>query len=543
MAMPKRMEVSLGAPVDIDVFTSAPSGTLPVGTRLPRALIDAARSEHAQPARLRGFATIPPVTPKVLTLKNDVVSTAEADASGADRASLPAPFDAPKFDQTLAFGTTPNPYGAGGAGAPREALGTTPSPITPRAKRPLPAASSEANTDVPRVPSSTLMSERMAPESALLDTTPSTGTRPVALQRATEETFRPSAHTTPPGLPEVRKLPNYVWAVAVLPVAALVALATFKFEGTSAAQGAVVLEGGTTPVVTRVAGPVVQVLVKPGDSLTAGQAVAEIDPSTLDQRREELKAREAALLAERERVTTLGAKWHSAATDALQRKRAVLWQRLALRNGDGTEGSASKERSSSDRDALLLIRQELADVEFELNRRESDRDDQQRTWEHRMNEVRTELAQVNDSSTSVRAPVSGRVEALLATPGQVLTAGSPIARLIPDGAEKQIVVLVPTRLSETLNVGTELPLTLPLDQATTLPARVTHIADGNVTREEAASLLSAPQLEPLVRVEVELVDPNSAPNLASALRPGQRVSALVPDEKRSLWRHLVSKFE
>lgn len=530
MATPKRMEVATGTPVDIDVYTSVPSGTLPVGTRLPKALLDA-----AEPARFRGFATMPPVTPKVLVSKGGtfgVGETAEetATADTSKRRESPAPFDAPRFDQTLAFGSIPKPSPARASAPTHDELGTTPSPVTPRAKRPVLDAHSDASTDVPRAPWSTLVSDRI-------------DTQPVPIHHASEETYRPSAHTTPPGLPEApRRRSRYVWAVAAVPLALCAALATITLEGTSIAQGAVLLEGGTTPIINAVSGPIVQVLVKAGDTVTAGQSVAEIDPSTIDQRREELQVREAALLAERERVTTLGAKWHSAATDALQRKRGLLWQRLKLRSDDNASATV-KDKSNTERDAVLLIRQELADVEFELNRRESDRDDQQRTWEHRMNEVRTALSQVNDTSTSVRAPVAGRVEAMLATPGQVLMAGSPVAQLVPESAEAQLVVLVPTRLASALDVGTELPVTLALSETTTLPARVTHIADGNVTREEAASLLNAPQSEPLVRVDIELVAPDSVPGFASALRPGQRISALVPSEKRTLWRHLMSKFE
>jgi multidrug resistance efflux pump len=514
LTMPKHMEVSAGAPLDIDVYTSAPGITLPIGTRLPKPLLDA-----GQTPRFRGFATNPPITPKILTRSKDDANIGVAPTGDeAHRARAPQLDQMPRFDQTVAFGVTPSASAA-------QDSSITESPVTPRARRPLAASSA---TDVPKAPWSTVVSERIE-------------TQPVAIHRATEETFRPSAHTTPPGLPEVQRRPrSYVWVLAALPMALVVALVTLKLEATSTAQGVVVLDGGTTPVVNRVSGPIVQILVKPGDMVAAGQAVAELDVSTLHERRDELQTQEAALLAEQERVTTLGAKWHSAATEALQRKRGLLWQRLKL-HSDSTPDVGAKGRSNVERDAVLLIRQELADVEFELNRRESDRDEQQRTWEHRISEVRAALSHVNATSTSVRAPVAGRVEALLATPGQVLPAGSPVAQIVPDTAETRIVLLVPTRLASTLNVGSQLPVTLPLEANSAAAARVTLISDGNVTREEAASLLNAPQVEPLVRVEVELIAPESVPNLAAALRPGQRVSASVPDEKRSLWRHLVNK--
>lgn len=452
--------------LDANVFTSVMKNTLPIGTRLPKAI-----EADVQLARARGFATQPPITPKVLT------RTPTADASAGPHTSA------------------------------SEVRGSW----------------------------TTLPSERVE-------------TQAMPVQRTSEETFRPSAHTTPPVLADARrKRPNPAWALAAIPLGFAIALGTIKVDTTTTAPGVVVLNSGLTPAINQVAGPVVAVFVKAGDTVTAGQAIAEVDGLSLEQRRGELLEREAALVAEQERAVTLGSKWHTAATDALQRKRGLLWQRLKLRSDAADQlAKTNKEPSRSERDQVLLIRQELADVEFELNRREGDRDDQQRTWENRMSEVRLALAQVNTTSASVLAPVAGRVEALLVSPGQVLGAGSPVAQVVPEGASTQIVVLVPSKLAATLTVDSELAATfaaLPPEQTGAVKVRVTRIADTNVTREEAASLLNAPLVEPMVRVDVALASPESEPQVATALHPGQRVQARVPGEKRSLWSHLLSRFQ
>lgn len=466
------------AELDANVFTSVMKNTLPIGTRLPKTL-----EADVKLARAQGFATLPPITPKVLT------RTPNPDARLAD---------------------------------------TRPDAVRASAVGPHTSASEVRG-------SWTTVSDRIE-------------TQPVPVHRASEETFRPSAHTTPPVLSHGRrKLPSPAWALAAIPLGFALALGTIKLDNEVTAPGSVVLNSALTPAINQIAGPVIAVFVKAGDTVVAGQAIAEIDGLALEQRRGELLEREAALVAEQERAVTLGSKWHAAATEALQRKRGLLWQRLKLRS-DAAEhaAKANKEVSRSDRDQALLIRQELADVEFELNRREGDRDDQHRTWENRMSEVRLALTQVNATTASVLAPIPGRIESLLAVPGQVMAAGSPIAQLIPEGASTGIVVLVPSKLATGLNVGSELPVTfgaLSLEGGATVPVRVTRIADANITREEAAGLINAPLVEPMVRVDVTLATPEASPNLAAALRPGQPVSAQIPGEKRTLWRHLISRFQ
>lgn len=485
LPMMKRPDpVKSTAEIDPNVFTSVIKNTLPIGTRLPKTL-----EADVKLARARGFATQPPITPKVLT-------------------RTPIPEDGPDV-----------------AASP----GALHADITLRPR----TSASEVHG------SWTTVSDRIE-------------TQPVPVHRSSEETFRPSAHTTPPALSHgLRKLPNLAWALAAIPlgfaIALGIALDTVKLDTKVMAPGAVVLSSALTPAINQVAGPVVAVFVKAGDNVVAGQAIAEIDGLALEQRRGELLEREAALVAEQERAVTLGSKWHAAATDALQRKRGLLWQRLKLRSEAADHAAkTNKDVSRNERDQVLLIRQELADVEFELNRREGDRDDQHRTWENRMSEVRLALTQVNATSASVLAPLPGRIEALLATPGQVLAAGSPVAQLLPEGASSQIVVLVPSKLVTTLSVGSELPVTfaaLSPGENVTVPVRVTRIADANITREEAATLLNAPLVEPMVRVDVTLASPEASPNLTSSLRPGQPVTAQLQGEKRSLWRHLVSRFQ
>ncbi len=482
---PRRTEIaaeaSADAVVDIDVYTSAPGITLPFGTRLPKALLDAAPTP-----KFRGFATNPPVTPKVLARHLDAYSTTEPRISDSAQVDVP------------------------------------PAPITPRAKRPLAEPRSPGATDVPRAPNYT---ERSTPA-------------PPVAQRSAEETFRPSAHTTPPGVPELpAKRRRFTWLLAAFPLATMVALTTVELSGNNTVQGAVVLEGGSSHIVNGVAGPVARVLVEPGAIVTAGQTLVELDASNLDERRASLQAREAALLAERERASTLGAKWHNAATEALQRKRGLLWKRLELRRSR-TSANGS-DQLDVDRDAELLIRQELADVEFELNRRESDRDDQLQGWEQRMNDLKLALSQVNNASTVVRAPVAGRIEALMVGPGEVLTEASPVARLVPNDAARELVLLVPTRLAQSLSVGSELPVNLEPGSSATVPARVTSIDDADVSGETIAELVGSAATEPVVRVEVELVSPESSPASSASLRPGAGISALVPGPRQPLWRHLL----
>lgn len=319
-------------------------------------------------------------------------------------------------------------------------------------------------------------------------------------------------------------------AVALIGVGAF----AVRVDVNTAAHGAVLLEGGTTPVINRIAGPVTRVLIKPGDAVSAGQTIAEIEASALDQRRVELREREATLLAQQERIDGAGNKLHTAATEALQRKRGVLWERLKLR-----KTNADPEKSLGDvqaRDALLLIRQELADVEFELNRRQSDRSNQEQSIQERLSDVRLELTQLAEQSPAVTSTVAGRVDVVLARPGDVLSAGAAVAQVIPEGAAWTAALLVPKTVSQALSVGAEVPLLIESGAGHVSRARVTRIGDSNVTREEASAFLTTPLVEPMVRVDLEVLDSTDP-----GLRAGARVRVDVPGGTRSLWQHFWSR--
>ncbi len=471
-----------------DVITSAFGATLPIGTRLPASVI----SGQADGPKIRGFATQPPVTPKVYTGK-PLSSTAAASPS-------PSTVALPSFSQSARRGAT----------EPVSTERSSQDRITADA---LPAARPQ------RDPTQTLQ---------------------VPVHRPSGETFRPSAHTTPPVVvvhPR-RKLP--AWPLLLGAALVLIGVGAFavRLEGKTEARGLVVLEEGLTPILTPISGPIIQVRVKPGDTIAAGQAVAEIDASAIDQRRAELRERETALTTEHERATGAGTPLH-AATQALQRKRGVLWERLKLRKDAKPDVAAGASKDVQSRDALLLIRQELADVEFELNRLQSDRETQEQTRERQMRDVRLALEELNTQSSSVVSPIAGRVEAVLATPGTVLTAGNAVAHVVPDGAKTQVVLVVPAAAAPSISVGSQLPIhfaSLP-PGVDAVQARVTRVGDTSVTREEATHLLEAPLTEPMVRLEVELLDTAAG----SQLRPGERVVAQILGGKRSLWQYLTRK--
>ncbi len=471
-----------------DVITSAFGATLPIGTRLPASVL----SGQVDGPKIRGFATQPPITPKVYTAQ-PLASTTVVNPSHSNVAF-------PAFDKSSGRVTTG------------------------------PVSTERASQD--RITADVLPAARPQRDP--------TQTMQVPVHRPSDETFRPSAHTTPPVLvvhPR-RKLPT--WPLLLGAALVLVGVGAFavRLEGKTEAHGVVALEGGLTPVLNQVSGPITQVLVKPGDTIAAGQAVAEIDASAIEQRRAELREREAALTAEHERARGAGTPLH-AATQALQRKRGVLWERLKLRKDAKANETAEKSlKDMHSRDALLLIRQELADVEFELNRLQSDRETQEQTRQRQMRDVRLALEQLNTQSPSVVSPVAGRVEAVLATPGTVLTAGNAVAQVVPEGAKTQVVLVVPAAASPSLSVGSQLPVHFAsLPPGVDVQTRVTRIGDANITREEAAHLLEAPLTEPMVRVEVELLDAAAG----GQLRPGERVVAQIPGEKRSLWQYLTRK--
>jgi membrane fusion protein len=333
-----------------------------------------------------------------------------------------------------------------------------------------------------------------------------------------------------------------------------------RVEVTSVAPGALVVRGGPRPVLTQASGQVTELQVKAGERVSPGQQIARIDATELVAREQRQKEQLSLLRAEHERQTAAKTTLYERGVSALVQKRALLAQRSNLKRvavGDrskrakqvatlANEGAASQNDALVARDSartsqeeLLLLRQQLADIDLELSDRKRVFDSEMDASARQLKEAQASLdeAQSLIALSFVRAPVGGRVESLLVTAGQVVSAGSALARIIPDGTLSTVVVFAPAKDAAFLNAKLQASVefaSLPVSEFGKSKARVTRVSGDVATREEVAAVLGAVTDEAVIRVELELIPSPTLEKVSDRLRSGERLTARLNTRERRI---------
>lgn len=158
----------------------------------------------------------------------------------------------------------------------------------------------------------------------------------------------------------------------------------------------------------------------------------------------------------------------------------------------------------------------------------------------------------NESHREARvlAPQAGTLAALLAAPGQAVTAGQTLATLVPRGAALEAELYVPTRAAGFVKAGTPVLLRVdafPYERYGQLAATVrevsqsalpwSDVAAAGIDPSTAGAGNAAAATESVYRVRVTLAVP--PPNAADAdwrvaLKPGMHVQAILVAEHRTL---------
>ena len=357
------------------------------------------------------------------------------------------------------------------------------------------------------------------------------------------------------------------WARGSLAVATLLVMGALcaafivKIEQTARARGVLRVAGGIQAVTSQTVGVVLELDAKSGEVVDQGALLAKIDSTTtktaiLEADREVARAQEEVdrLVAHRDK--------EEAERVGLLKQRIGLMQARAANQG-ATARRLRGKLASFDRllDAGLAPANERVAVENELAQAEqSGLALQEQVSETRLqissisadvakelDQKRLNVVKAKDhrealvfqlAHTEVHTPRPGRLEAIVVKPGDSVAVGTVIARLVPLGAPRQIVVFLPEADRAFLQEGSEVSIELdqlPAGEFGSLNARVARIASDLATQAEVAEALGDTKLsEPTFRVELALED--GAPLLAldKLLRPGSLVTARFVLRKRRL---------
>lgn len=277
------------------------------------------------------------------------------------------------------------------------------------------------------------------------------------------------------------------------------------------------------PTHARNAGLVGKVHVNVGDVVESGQTLVSLDANDRARDAERLRLRIAQLTNELEQLVSKDRRLHSAALGALQKKRAVLLDRLAhqgVADHPQSVGRPSNRHQvppehspeelnmpTSSADTTLNLQQQLADVDFLRYDRTRSFEQRQRSTEAALAEAHAERLHVNSIELTTRAATKARVTRVLVQPGQAVVAGAALLELAPLDAPTKLVGYVAeealSSIDPTADVRVDLSALFTSDEQTTYDSRLTFVANAPSAADEVQSILGFTPNQPVRRVEVE----------------------------------------
>jgi multidrug resistance efflux pump len=356
------------------------------------------------------------------------------------------------------------------------------------------------------------------------------------------------------------------WVLLGVLLSAVLALLGFGWFGhvevTSTALGSLRVQSGPRPVLAQTSGTVSELMVGAGDLVHVGQPVAKLRAAHLEAQENKLSEQQSLLEEGQRRASAMSLDLHARTLRALKSKRRIVGQRLALeesrvarlerRNDEihtlvregaasGTEALAAQSALDSAREGALILRQQVADVTLELLDRQNAHGTELLNRELRVQQSGAELgeAEALTELATLSAPVSGRVESLLVSAGQVVPTGATIARIVPEGDVHRAVVFVPSKeaafVREGLSAKLEFP-SLPVSDFGRARARVERVASDVASAAEVAEVLegAASGVDAVVRVELVIEDDATWQQMAPRLRSGARVMARLMTRERRI---------
>ena len=375
-----------------------------------------------------------------------------------------------------------------------------------------------------------------------------------------------------------RPVPFWVFTTLAAGIAVLlVSVAVWgQYTRRERVEGYVALDTGAARVLTPDAGRITELLVKEGDEVAAGDAIARVSldrttgrgHSSSEEVVQEMGNRRAILEKEQaqwrelgeQQVEQLRRRVRDLESESQQIEREMKLQETrvksareqaerfrALAGEKFVSDVASKQKQDEVTDQeikLQAMRRQKGQVERDLAAARMEEPSirlrsraQVEQVERQISELKQGLTQVEARrETVIRAPMTGVVTNVAVNRGQSVAADAPLATVLPKGSGMHVELLVPTRAIGFLRQGQEVVLryeAFPHERFGQYRGLVTEIGRNVWTSGERIGPLAAK--EPVYRVDVKL-DTQTVRALEQefALRPGMLVNADLLLERRTL---------
>ncbi|MDD3518773.1 MAG: HlyD family efflux transporter periplasmic adaptor subunit [Chromatiales bacterium] len=284
------------------------------------------------------------------------------------------------------------------------------------------------------------------------------------------------------------------WLIRLTAVVALTAIAAAVWQKLSLddpesglASGNGRIEAVEIDIATRSAGRVKAILVREGEFVSAGQAVAHMDTENLEaqlrQAQAQLRQAQSAVITARSQVTLREAE--KAAAQALLAQReaehAVAKTHLSRTARLAKDGAISQQQVDDDRArvqgaaaAVSAVQAQIAAADAAIATARA----QVIGAEEAVAAVQASIERIGTdiADSELRAPRDGRIQYLVAQPGEVLGGGGRVMNLL-DLKDVYMTFFLPTSAVGRIALGSEVRLVLDAAPQFVIPANVSFIAD------------------------------------------------------------------
>lgn len=280
----------------------------------------------------------------------------------------------------------------------------------------------------------------------------------------------------------------FVWALAAAGVAAL---AWVKYgardDDAGLASGNGRIEAVEIDIAAHTAGRVRELRVREGEFVSAGQVVALMDTDVLDAERREAEARLQQAMSAVATANSQIAQRESdrAAAQAVLAQREVelktarshLERSIALADKGFLSPQVVDDERSRVEGAEAAVRAARAEVAATASAIASARS-QAASAESSAAAARAglERTQADIEDTVLKAPRDGRVQFIVARPGEVIGAGGRVLNML-DLADVYMTFFLPTTVAGTVAIGSEVRIVLDAAPDYVIPANVSFVAD------------------------------------------------------------------
>lgn len=312
-------------------------------------------------------------------------------------------------------------------------------------------------------------------------------------------------------------------------------------EGFASGNGRI--EAVEINIAARLPGRVREILVREGEFVTAGQAVARMDTAVLEaQLREseaQLRRAEIGVETARSRVVQRQADREAAEAVVAQREAELNLARQRLDRSEelAPRGAVPIQRLDDDRAAyqgaraaIAMARATVAAAEAGLGTARSEVVGAEAAIEAARATIERIRADIDDST--LRAPRDGRIQYRVAEPGEVVAGGAAVMNMV-DVGDVYMTFFLPTAQAGRVAAGAEARIVLDAARHYVIPARISFVA--NVAQFTPRTVETAEEREKLMFRIRARIDPDLLRQYPEQVKTGLPGIAYVRLDPAAAW--------